>query len=111
MLVTCRDAIASKNKSQNLVICLEGVTSQDINNCLDYMYNGEVQMYQENLDKFLIIAQRFKIKGLLQSSPNQTCENNEKQVLTRFKVEPKFQWKLFLEFMTCPRMKHSINNF
>ena len=63
------------NKSSNLMLCLEGVTKQDITNCLDYMYNGEVQLFQENLDRFLNVAQRFKIKGLL----NDGDVDNEKQ--------------------------------
>ena len=31
------------------------------------MYNGEANIYQKGLDKFLKIAQRFKIMGLLQN--------------------------------------------
>ena len=36
-----------------------------MNNILDYIYNGEVQIYQEDLDRFLTIAQRLKLQGLL----------------------------------------------
>ena len=46
------------------MICLQGVTSQDLNRCLDYMYHGEVQIHQEDLDRFLNVAMRFQIKGL-----------------------------------------------
>ena len=54
------------SRSANMMICLEGVSGQDLNlnNCLDYMYTGEVQIYQYDLDKFLNIAQRFQMKGL-----------------------------------------------
>ena len=55
----------SNSNGQNMLICLEGVTRQDVNNCIDYMYNGEVQISQDDLDRFLNVAQRFKIKGLL----------------------------------------------
>ena len=47
------------------MLCLEGVSKQDLDNCLDYMYNGEVQIFQDDLDRFLNVAQRYKIKGLL----------------------------------------------
>ena len=36
---------------------------------MDYIYNGEVQIFQEDLDKFLNIAQRLKLEGLI-SDPN-----------------------------------------
>ena len=32
---------------------------------MDYIYNGEVQLYQEKLDNFLSIAQRLKLEGLI----------------------------------------------
>ena len=32
---------------------------------MDYIYHGEVQIYQESLDRFLSIAQRFRLDGLM----------------------------------------------
>ena len=58
-------SIFKNNQESKLSICLEGVTRQDLYNCLDYMYHGEVQLFQEDLDKFLKVAQRLQIKGLL----------------------------------------------
>jgi len=49
----------------NLFVCLEGVSSSDLGNLLDYIYNGEVQIYQDDIDRFLEVAQRFKLEGLL----------------------------------------------
>jgi len=54
-----------KNKHSHPMICLEGVNSQELNNALDYIYNGEIQIYQDHLDRFLNIAQRFELEGLL----------------------------------------------
>ena len=34
-------------------------------NIMDYIYNGEVQIYQEDLDRFLTVAQRLKLEGLI----------------------------------------------
>ena len=56
--------IFKNNNHTNLMICLEGISKKDLKSCLDYMYNGEVQVYHEDLDRFLSIAQRFQIKGL-----------------------------------------------
>ena len=47
--------------SSNMLICLSGVSSNYLENILEYMYNGEVQIYQNDLDPFLEIAQRLKL--------------------------------------------------
>ena len=57
--------IFKRNKHQNPHLCLEGVYSKDIRNVMDYIYNGEVQIFQDDLDRFLSIAQRLKLEGLL----------------------------------------------
>ena len=49
----------------NTLLCLDGVSSTDLGNILDYIYNGEVQIYQDDIDRFLQVAQRFKLDGLL----------------------------------------------
>lgn len=45
-------------------IYLRGVSFQDISNVLDFMYNGEVKVAQEDLDSFLSLAEELQIKGL-----------------------------------------------
>ena len=60
--------IFSKNKkffqSQSM-ICLEGLNQSDLNNILDYIYHGEIQIYEHDLDRFLVIAERLKLEGLI----------------------------------------------
>ena len=58
-------SIFKKNKHSHPLLCLEGLSSQDVRNVMDYIYNGELQIFQEDLDRFLNIAQRFKLEGLL----------------------------------------------
>ena len=57
--------IFRNNKILNPFLCLDGISSTDLHNILDYIYNGEIQIYQEHLDRFLAVAQRFKLEGLL----------------------------------------------
>ena len=47
------------------LICLDGISSEDLKNIMDYIYNGEIQIYQNNLDRFLAVAQRLKLEGLI----------------------------------------------
>ena len=67
VLSACSDYfkdILKNNQHSHPLICLEGVSSEDMENIMDYIYNGEVQIFQENLNRFLGVAQRFKLEGL-----------------------------------------------
>ena len=70
--------IFKSNKHSNLLLCLEGMSSSDISNILDYIYNGEVKIFQDDLERFLAVAQRFKLEGLL-GGDNQHAEGEEKK--------------------------------
>ena len=53
------------NTHSHPLLYLDGVDSAEVNLLLDYVYNGEVKIYQEFLDRFLEIANKFKLDGLL----------------------------------------------
>ena len=59
------------------LLCLNGVSSDDLRNIMDYIYNGEVQIFQENLDNFLNIAQRLKLEGLIGNNVEDSQEVND----------------------------------
>lgn len=50
----------------NLFLHLTGVSSNELNQVLDYIYCGEAKILQEDLDQFLNTAQTLKLEGLLQ---------------------------------------------
>ena len=60
-----KNIFRNNHKHQHPLLCLDGLSSTDLTNVLDYIYNGEVQIYQDNLDRFLAVAQKFKLEGLL----------------------------------------------
>ena len=57
--------ILVKHVHSHPLICLDGVSSEDIKNVLDFIYTGELQIFQEDLDKFLYIAEKLKLDGLV----------------------------------------------
>ena len=61
----------------NLFLYLGGVTSDNLGFILDYIYYGEVKLYQEQLDSFLESAQKLEIEGL--QGNNQNCEDNSSE--------------------------------
>ena len=40
-----------------------GVDRDDLNGILNFMYNGEVNISQESLQKFLTVAEELEVKG------------------------------------------------
>ena len=68
ILSSCSDFFKNilKNKrNSDPILCLEGVNFNEMKNVLDYIYNGQVEIHQDDLDRFLMIAQRFKLEGLI----------------------------------------------
>ena len=59
--------VLSRNTHSHPLLCLDGINSADLNNVLDYIYNGELQIYQEDVGRFIQIAQRLQLHGLLRS--------------------------------------------
>ena len=56
--------ILRKASHTNPLIYLSGVESKNLSYVMDYIYQGEVQLYQEELDSFLDTAQKLNIDGL-----------------------------------------------
>ena len=60
--------ILKSNTYEKPLLFLGGVSSINLGFILDYIYNGEVKLYQEQLDSFLESAQKLEIEGLLGNS-------------------------------------------
>ena len=77
--------IFKNNKISNPFLCLDGVSSTDLNNILDYIYNGQVEIYQDQLDRFLTVAERFKLEGLLKGEND--GEVQEEKIIQNFDLK------------------------
>jgi len=65
------------NKHPNPYIYLRGVTYTDLTSILDFIYNGEVNVAQEDLNSFLAVAEELQIKGLTnRDTPNAGTSNS-----------------------------------
>ena len=69
--------ILKKSTHSNPLVYLPWIRSADLNSIIDYIYNGEAQVYQDNLDTFLDVAQKLKIEGLNGGENNQKHEQEE----------------------------------
>jgi hypothetical protein len=54
----------NRNKHQHPLIFLRGVRREILASIVEYIYQGEVRISQENLDEFLTLSEDLKLKGL-----------------------------------------------
>ena len=68
--------ILRKNTHTHPLIYLSGVDSKNLGLVLNYIYEGEVNIWQEQLDNFLNLAQKLKIEGLLSQLQSDSIEDD-----------------------------------
>ena len=56
--------ILKKTKHSHPLLCLDGIGSGDLKYVLQYIYNGEVNVDQEHIDRFLEISLKLQLEGL-----------------------------------------------
>ena len=79
--------ILKDNVQPNSLLYLSGVNSLNIGFILDYIYHGEVNICQEQLDSFLESAQKLEIEGLLGSTDDSNENLNEGKYLPQEQEE------------------------
>ena len=70
-----------RNKHAHPLIYMRGVKSEDLVAIVDFLYHGETNISQENLDNFLVIAEELQLKGL-------TGRNDDSDVAQDIKEPP-----------------------
>jgi len=77
-----------RNKHPHPLIYMRGIKSEDLVAIVDFLYYGEANVYQENLDYFLSVAAELKLKGLsgkqpIQEEPIPTPTKNKTKQFTK----------------------------
>ena len=60
-------SVLKRNPHQHPLIYLKGVKYESILSVLNFMYHGEVNIAQEHLNSFLVVAEDLQVKGLAQN--------------------------------------------
>jgi len=72
--------ILRRNPHQNPLLYLKGVKYTDLQSVLNFMYHGEVNVAQEELNSFLAVAEDLRVKGLTQNqSGSSQSQHNKRQ--------------------------------
>jgi len=74
--------VLRRNPHQNPLIYLKGVRFTDLQAILNFMYHGEVNVAQEDLNSFLAVAEDLKVKGLTQNQ-TQSNENSSRNTSSK----------------------------
>ena len=63
-------SLLKRARNPHPLIYMKGVKSENLIAIVDFLYRGEANVYQENLDSFLAIAEELKLKGLMGQTEN-----------------------------------------
>eukprot|EP00090_Calanus_glacialis_P035451 TRINITY_DN6052_c0_g2_i1.p1 TRINITY_DN6052_c0_g2~~TRINITY_DN6052_c0_g2_i1.p1 ORF type:complete len:365 (-),score=92.29 TRINITY_DN6052_c0_g2_i1:686-1780(-) len=69
--------VLRKNPHQHPLLFLKGVKYAEIVSILNFMYHGEVNVTQDDLNGFLAVAEELKVKGLTQNDQNNSGERSK----------------------------------
>ena len=95
--------IFKNNLHSHPLLCLDGISTEDLRNIMDYMYNGEVNIFQDKLERFLVVAQRLKLEGL------NGGDTNEKKLETKEEATPVSESNSSPKFSKVLSRKKSFN--
>ena len=74
-----KSILKKTSTSQQPLIYLSGVSSSNLVFIMDYIYQGEVDIPQEQLDEFLGVAKKLKIEGLTNEEEIKSNNRNESE--------------------------------
>ena len=63
--------LLKKNSHPHPLVYMRNLKSEDLIAMMDFLYKGEANVFQENLDSFLALAEELKLKGM-----NSSTESN-----------------------------------
>ena len=64
--------VLKRNKHSHPMIYMRGITTKDLSAIVDFIYHGEANINQEDLEAFLALAEELQLKGLTKSEKPET---------------------------------------
>jgi len=74
-----------RNKHPHPLIYMRGLKSEDLSALLDFLYCGEANVFQKNLDFFLALAEELELEGLMRQSDEKPQEVDPSEVAKQMK--------------------------
>lgn len=95
-----RNILRGASKNVNTIIFLSGVRSSDLQLVMDFVYNGEVKLHQENIPSFLEATSKLKISGLSEQVPE-----SEEPIQNMFDKSDNTNIQ---DFITCHKLENEL---
>jgi hypothetical protein len=102
--------VLKRNKHSHPMIYMRGLKAKDLKAVVDFIYFGEANIYQEDLDGFLALAEELQLKGLSGTEnkpidtveePMQKPEAPRKEIKLKAMYQPQtYEKKLEVESLT-----------
>ena len=71
--------VLKRNPHQHPLLYLKGVKHEHLVLVLNFMYHGEVNVAQDELNSFLAVSEDLQVKGLTQSEPSHSQSDNTRE--------------------------------
>jgi len=97
-----------RNKHPHPPIYMRGLKSEYLVAMVDFLYFGEANVYQENLDHFLALAEELQLKGLMGSGAEEEEERIGKPATTNRPPKPGQQRSNLKQESTTPDIASSV---
>ena len=82
------NGVLKRNKHSHPMIYMRRLKARDLVAIVDFIYHGEANIYQEDLDGFLALAEELQLKGLA-GSQDDTLDAVEEQISNKIQQQPK----------------------
>ena len=107
-----KNVLSNSNNQSHLVLCLDGVTKEELEDIVTYMYHGEVNINQNDLEKFLELAQKFVLHGLLNSETAVYAKEDEITTYSKDESNDTEKWyeDIFLRQKSLIMNEDIVNN-
>ena len=94
--------LLKRNKHPHPMIFMRGVKEEVLVAIVDFLYNGEANVFQENLDSLLAVAEDLRLKGLTGSSEGNTSQDTSRTKPSE-NYQPREEQKAFYQKDLRPR--------
>ena len=81
--------LLGRKKHPHPLIYMRGVKYDDLLAIMDFLYIGEANVYQENLDSFLVTAEELQLKGLIEKTEERVENFKVSEEAVNFEVNEK----------------------
>merc|ERR1712129_321920 len=98
-----------RNKHPHPLIYMRGLKSEDLVAMIDFLYFGEANVYQENLDSFLAVAEELQLKGLMGSGAEEEVKNINKPTIQKKSKKPVQQRSYTKQESPIPDISSSVD--